>query len=183
MVDGIFMAKIALHVCSQHSFGLPLWINEMHRTQFDHACLDLLSLVIWSRVSRWLSVTWNLHKAHCWSKNVLTFDHCPLHSITVGYYQLHFVDILIIYMRLLFGYTYLLLVAVTGINWVDQGQEMCPLLPQELWWYVLSYFKIYEDKNLHKFVCTLTQELSNLTSGTKLTNNLGSFGPFWLDSD
>ena len=35
-------------------------------------------------------------------------------------------------MRLLFGYTYLLLVALTGINGVDQGQEMCPLLPQEL---------------------------------------------------
>ena len=43
-------------------------------------------------------------------------------------------------MRLLFGYTYLLLVALTGINWFDQKQEMCPLLPQELWWYVLSYF-------------------------------------------
>ena len=36
----------ASHVCSQHSFGLPLRINGMHRTQFDHARLDLLSLVI-----------------------------------------------------------------------------------------------------------------------------------------
>ena len=24
------------HVCSQHSFGLPLRINGMHRTQYDH---------------------------------------------------------------------------------------------------------------------------------------------------
>ena len=36
----------ASHVCSQHSFGLPLRMNGMHRTQFDHARLDLLSLVI-----------------------------------------------------------------------------------------------------------------------------------------
>ena len=32
----------ASHVCSQHSFGLPLRMNGMHRTQFDHACFDLL---------------------------------------------------------------------------------------------------------------------------------------------
>ena len=36
-------------VCSQH-LGLPLKMFEMHRTHFDHACLDLLSPVIWSRV-------------------------------------------------------------------------------------------------------------------------------------
>ena len=34
------------HVCSQHSFGLPVRMNGMHRTQFDHGRLDLLSLVI-----------------------------------------------------------------------------------------------------------------------------------------
>ena len=33
-------------VCSQHSFGLPLRMNGMHITQFDHARLDLRSLVI-----------------------------------------------------------------------------------------------------------------------------------------
>ena len=34
----------ALHVCSQYSFGLPLKVrmDRMHRTQFDHARLDLL---------------------------------------------------------------------------------------------------------------------------------------------
>ena len=36
----------ASHVCSQHSFRLPLRIYGMHRTHFDHARLDLLSLVI-----------------------------------------------------------------------------------------------------------------------------------------
>ena len=36
----------ASHVCSQHLFGLPLRMNEMHRTEFDHARLDLQSLVI-----------------------------------------------------------------------------------------------------------------------------------------
>ena len=36
----------APHVCSQHSFELPLRMNGMHRMQFDHARLDLLSLEI-----------------------------------------------------------------------------------------------------------------------------------------
>ena len=35
----------ASQVCSQHSFGLPVRMNEMHRTQFDHARLDLLLFV------------------------------------------------------------------------------------------------------------------------------------------
>ena len=33
----------ASHVCSQHSFGLPLRMNGMQRTHFDHARLDPLS--------------------------------------------------------------------------------------------------------------------------------------------
>ena len=36
----------ASHVCSQNSFGLPLRMNGMHKTQFDHARLDPLPLVI-----------------------------------------------------------------------------------------------------------------------------------------
>ena len=36
------------HVCSKLLFGLPLRMYGMHRTYFDHTCLDLLSLVIWS---------------------------------------------------------------------------------------------------------------------------------------
>ena len=36
----------ASHLCSQHLFGLSLRMNGMHRMQFDHAHLDLLSLVI-----------------------------------------------------------------------------------------------------------------------------------------
>ena len=35
----------ASHVCSQHSFGLPLRMNGMYRTQFDHAHMDLLPLL------------------------------------------------------------------------------------------------------------------------------------------
>ena len=30
----------AVHVRSQHSFGLPLRMNGIHRTQFDHSWLD-----------------------------------------------------------------------------------------------------------------------------------------------
>ena len=36
----------ASYVCSQHSFGLLIRMNGMYRTQFHHARLDLLSLVI-----------------------------------------------------------------------------------------------------------------------------------------
>ena len=36
----------ASHVCSQHSFGLPLRVNGMHIKQFDHSHLDRLSLGI-----------------------------------------------------------------------------------------------------------------------------------------
>ena len=45
-------------------------MNAMHTTQFDHASLDLLLHVIWSRVF-WPSVTWNFRKAQRWSKSVL----------------------------------------------------------------------------------------------------------------
>ena len=75
----------ASHVCSQHSFGLPLRMYGMHRTHFDHAYLDLVSLVIWTFVF-WPSVTWNLRKEQRYSKSVLTFDRCHLHSVTFGYY-------------------------------------------------------------------------------------------------
>ena len=36
----------ASHLCSQRSFGLPLRMNGMHMTQFSHARLGLLLLVI-----------------------------------------------------------------------------------------------------------------------------------------
>ena len=44
----------------------------MHGMQFDHACLDLLSLIIWSRVF-WPFVMWNLRKAH-WTLEQKCFD-------------------------------------------------------------------------------------------------------------
>ena len=55
----------ASYVCSQQWFGLPLRMNVMHRTQYDQARLDLLSLVIWLRVL-WLSLTWNLVRKAKW---------------------------------------------------------------------------------------------------------------------
>ena len=36
----------ASHVCSQHLFGLPLKMNGMHKTQYDHARFDVLPLVL-----------------------------------------------------------------------------------------------------------------------------------------
>ena len=40
----------ASHVCSQHSFGLPLGMSGMHMMQFDYVCLGFLSLIIRSHV-------------------------------------------------------------------------------------------------------------------------------------
>ena len=37
--------------CNQHSFGLPLTLNGMHKTSSGYAYLDLLSLVICSQTS------------------------------------------------------------------------------------------------------------------------------------
>ena len=34
----------ALHVGCHHLLGLPVRLNDMHRTQFDHMRLDILSL-------------------------------------------------------------------------------------------------------------------------------------------
>ena len=52
----------AQQVRSQRSFVLHLRMNGMNRTQSDHACLDLLTLVIW------------LHAKHeRWNQIVLTF--------------------------------------------------------------------------------------------------------------
>ena len=70
----------ASHLCSQHSFGIPLWMYGMHKTHFDHAWLDLLSLVFWCVF--WLSVMWNLRKAQRWCKS----NRCCPYSVTFGYY-------------------------------------------------------------------------------------------------
>ena len=53
-------------------------------SRVDHARLDLLSLVIWTRVF-WPSLTWNLRKAQRWSKSFLTFDRCRPYSVTFSY--------------------------------------------------------------------------------------------------
>ena len=36
----------ALHVCIQHSFGLLLRMNGMHKTQFDQGRFELLPCII-----------------------------------------------------------------------------------------------------------------------------------------
>ena len=41
------------HVCSQHSFGLPLRMNGMQRTQPDHVRFDLLSRETCAKHQRW----------------------------------------------------------------------------------------------------------------------------------
>ena len=69
----------ASHPCSQHSFGIPLRMYGMHKTHFDHACLDLHS---YSDPVFWLFVMWNLHKAQRWCKS----NRCCPHSVTFGYY-------------------------------------------------------------------------------------------------
>ena len=75
----------ALHVWSQHLFGLPVRMYGMHRTQFDDSRCNLLLLVIWSRkfdyAPFWPSVTWNFRKAQRWNKSILTFDHCRSSSL------------------------------------------------------------------------------------------------------
>ena len=88
-------------VCCQHLFGLPLRMNGMHWTQFDHACFDLLPLVIWSRVF-WLSVTWNLRKAQLWNKSVLTFVRCRPHLCLL------LVNLFILFFIYLFVYLFII---------------------------------------------------------------------------
>ena len=50
----------ASHVCSQSLFGCSQRMNGMSRMQFDDALFNLLSLIIWSRVS-WLYLKCNLN--------------------------------------------------------------------------------------------------------------------------
>ena len=60
-------------------------MNGMQRIQFDDARLDLLSLVIGSRLF-WPSVNWNLREGQRWSKSVLTFDRCRPDTVILSYY-------------------------------------------------------------------------------------------------
>ena len=54
----------------QQSFGLPLRMNGKHKTQFDHACFDLLPRIIWSRVCFDHLSSETYSKARHWSKSV-----------------------------------------------------------------------------------------------------------------
>ena len=58
----------ASHLCSKHSFVLPLKMNGMHRRQFDHARFDHLPRKTYAKHSN----------------GVRAF--CRPHSLTFGYY-------------------------------------------------------------------------------------------------
>ena len=62
-------------------------MSGMHRTQFVHACLDLLSLVIWSCMF-WLSVTWNLRKTMQCSKSIKKIPDRRLQSLSPALHNL-----------------------------------------------------------------------------------------------
>ena len=65
------------HLCRQHSFGLPLRMNGMHKTQFDCACFDFLPCIIWSCVF-WSSVKWNVPKRTALKQKCLTAFERPI---------------------------------------------------------------------------------------------------------
>ena len=72
----------ASHVCSQNSFVLPLRMNGMHRTGFDHVRLDLPSLVICNLIMCVLTIC---HVKLRQSTAMLTFDRCFPHCVTFDY--------------------------------------------------------------------------------------------------
>ena len=43
VISGLLLHMCHMYVCSQHPFGLPLRMNGMRKTQFNHRCFDLLS--------------------------------------------------------------------------------------------------------------------------------------------
>ena len=64
----------------------PKRMNEMHRTQFDHACLVRNSLTH-NLIKRVLTIYMyhmklNVSKAQPFSISILTFNHCGPHSAT-----------------------------------------------------------------------------------------------------
>ena len=67
------------HVCSQHSFAPPLRMNGMHKRQYHHARLDLLSLDR-NLVTRVLTIS---SVKLMQSTMILTYDRCPKHSINL----------------------------------------------------------------------------------------------------
>ena len=70
----------------------PKRMNEMHRTQFDHACLVRNSLTH-NLIKCVLTIYMyhmkrNVSKAQPFSISILTFNHCGPHSATFGCYSL-----------------------------------------------------------------------------------------------
>ena len=70
----------ASYLCSQHSFGLPLRINGMHRMQFGPSISrNVITLVL-------TICHVKLTQSTALEQKRFAFDHCCLHSITFGYY-------------------------------------------------------------------------------------------------
>ena len=94
----ILISMLLLCMCGTYvasvRLGFLLIMSEMNRTQSDHARLDLLSLVIWSRAF-WASITWNIPIASVGAKSVLlAFDRPRTHSLIFVYNFERFVHIL-----------------------------------------------------------------------------------------
>ena len=91
-MDLYFLLRMRrLKVVSIRSFGIPLTMNEMHKTRFDHARFDPLPFVI-SQITRVLSICQiKLTQKQGFGANafdcVWTSDRCRPHStFTSGYY-------------------------------------------------------------------------------------------------
>ena len=70
----------ASYLCSQHSFGLPLRINGMHRTQFEPSISrNVITLVL-------TICHLKLTQSTALEQKRFAFDRCRLHSVTFGYY-------------------------------------------------------------------------------------------------
>ena len=70
----------APYLCSQHSFGLPLRINGMHRMQFGPSISRNVITLVLTICHVKLTQSTVLEQKH------FAFDRCSLHSVTFGYY-------------------------------------------------------------------------------------------------
>ena len=96
-------------------------MSGMHRTQFDHACLDLLSLVVWSCMF-WLSVTWNLRKTMQCSKSIRKIPDRRLQSLWPALHDLWILQV---------QYCKLVLIHVSPVSYrsIKGGYYCLPSLP------------------------------------------------------
>ena len=70
----------ASYLCSQHSFGLPLRINGMHRTQFEPSISRNVIMLVLTICHVKLTQSTALEQKR------FAFDRCRRRSVTFGYY-------------------------------------------------------------------------------------------------